>query len=113
MCREKEYPHNYFSQRFKAVREAAGLSILALGEKTEVNRATIYRYETGESVPKTLNIWISLAKAHKMSLPEYMDALFGIKNIQPDSKRLDDELNVRIAKLEAIIKKCPLMEDTS
>ena len=101
---------NYFSQRFKAIREATNLSIQMLGEKANITRATIYRYESGDSIPSTINIWISLAKAHGMSLPEYLDALFGKKNLQPDEiKRLES----RVGRLEDALKQCPLMADTS
>lgn len=105
----KENEQVFFARRFKAVRESLGLDIKTIAKKSGLARNNLYRYERGEFTPASVSVWNLLAIGHGMELDEYMDALFGKKNIQPDDfKRLED----RVAKMESVMKKCPL-DDSS
>ena len=110
MCEEGK--STYFSRQLKAVRQRQGLSINDLSGKTGINPKTLYRYESGSSLPRDFGTWVLLAKGHGMDLAAYMDALFGKKNIQPlddlDFKKLEE----RIAGLERRLKKCPLVDSS-
>ena len=99
----------YFSKRVKAVRESLGLSILDISKRSGISRNSVYNYESGKTIPTSVEIWNLLAQAHDMSLESYMDALFGQKNIQPELKRLEE----KVVRLEELMKKCPLGVDSS
>lgn len=47
----------------KAAREAAGLSVAQLAQKTGVHKATIYRVEAGQLDPTVKNVWSKLVAA--------------------------------------------------
>ena len=50
-------------ERIKARREALGLSVGELAERLNKNRATIYRYESGEIEDMPITVLEPLAKA--------------------------------------------------
>lgn len=107
MREEQKHNETYFSQRFKAVREAKGISIASLSAKTGLDWKSISRYEIGTSAPRSYEIWKLLAMAHGMTLEEYMDALFGIKK-PPDAEAVR-ELARKVEDMEKVMRHCPLM----
>lgn len=97
----------YFSQRFRAVRLSRGIDFNTLIRRTGFSNTTIYRYEKGTSIPRNIGTWELLAKAHDLSLAEYMNALFGIKKEQVQG------LEGWAEEVLSIAKKCPLIGSMS
>lgn len=99
---------NFFSERFKTVRKSVGISIKELSTISSISLMTLYRYENGSSIPRSLSSWKVLAEGHGMTLAEYMDALFGIKNLQLEESI--KQLEGKFSNLEKNLKGCPLMD---
>lgn len=100
----------YISERIKSVRLGLKLDISTVSDKSGINRKTIYRYESGDSLPRNFDTWESLAKGHGMDIGHYLDALFCIKKIQLSDY---NELENRVVMLERKLKNCPLTTDSS
>lgn len=60
---------NNFAHNLKAIREQAGIKIKHLSDETEINRETIYSWESGKRVPSLDNL-VKLSKFFGVSLDQ-------------------------------------------